>query len=334
MHIRMESLKRPDDGYFIRIPALARPAHESIPTIGSIVVGDTLELTRGTGPAGARTMGVLTIVGGLVGGFAATFLFMILSAVFSMWGSSSSGDFAFAIGVGVFVAICGLTGGILRIVPWSKPSRITVAGDVMVLYYVGFRRPWSVSRAAIRVVAVDETPVQFFHNNKRFPVRGDLPPEAFADALDRYPVPPWDPDDRPPMFPPGFSGDGKDEAYLFSGDGVSLPVMKMNPEDVPNVAVILHEPMRTPQHPWGFLPPFVFAGRRTVKGFMVRVREPGRARALFGSWNVVRDVTADDVLDEDLRVAKPLRGWRIPVYATIVLMPLLLRILFRIAHHR
>ena len=111
-----------------------------------------------------------------------------------------------------------------------------------------------------------------------------------------------------------------------------MPVARMNPEDVPNIAIIFNERVKMPGSPWGILPPFVYRGRR-AKGLMIRSADPARVASLFAPWGVVRDVTSDDVLAQDLRVGKPLRGWRTWVYAVLVLIPLILRVASRVAHH-
>jgi hypothetical protein len=229
---------------------------------------------------------------------------------------------------------------------WRHDPVIDVMPGGAIVTYPGFNRPFEVPRALVRVVAIDETPPKMFHNNVRFPVAGTLPEDAYADALDEYRRPPWEPREAPQPYgttgptvpadpwPRGRDGEkpGAAPAYLFGHGGTALHVLRVNAEDVPNVAVIFHEPMRTPRAPLGFQLSArcgFFFGGRTIRGFMARVQDPALAEAAFGAWGVVRQVTATDVLDEGLRVPKPLRGWRVAAYAALLVIPLILRFVFR-----
>ncbi|MFN2641244.1 MAG: hypothetical protein ABR548_05020 [Actinomycetota bacterium] len=319
----MENLTRQKrSDYFIRIPALRRTLVRAI---------DVVLLAPGSGTAGRRIMAVLMIIGSVIAGFATWFAVMFFSAILNMWGSAKP-DTAVALAMGLIVGCGGVAWGVLTYLPWTKTAGAGVADGVLQLSYVGFRKPLLVDRSLIRVVAVDDGLQNSSHKHKRFPVTGELPPYAFVDALDTFPSPPMQPPGDHPAFPIPSSFSEHEEQYLFSPYGVSLPVLRMNPEDVPNVAIIFTQSVKTPGMPLGLLPSFVYRGGRRVKGVMLRSLDARRLAELLGPWNVVRDVTAADVLAEDLRVGRPLRGWRMWVYAAILFMPLVFRLVSRLHH--
>ena len=125
------------------------------------------------------------------------------------------------------------------------------------------------------------------------------------------------------------------EGYLWSGDGSSLPFLRVGPGDVPNVALLFEGRVPTPRPPWWyFLSPLsgrspMFVGGRAVGGVLVRLRDPQAAASAFEEWGVVRRITAEDVLEKGLLVAKPLRGWRIVAYAVLFLGPVLVDLVLR-----
>jgi hypothetical protein len=318
------------DEYYIRLPRVAAPPPPmplAEPGDGPLVV----PLASGSGRTLQRTMAVLVALAGIC----AAFLVPLLLHIFTLflWSSSDS-DRAFFIGLGVFIAFCGVAAGVLMWLPWHHRPQLTFDDESFSLRYPGFAKPFVVPRALVRLVAVDDRKVVLFQRNDRFPVHGELPEVAFADALDRYPAMPWEPpapDSRAPTFP--FPGMGKPASqHLFSADGSALPVLRVNPGDVPNIAIVLDESVRTPRPPFGLVlgcrAP-VFAGGRRVRGMLLRVSSAERAAAAFGRWDVVRDVTAQDVIEEDLRLPKPLAGWRAAVYGVVLFLPVVLKIIFR-----
>ena len=123
------------------------------------------------------------------------------------------------------------------------------------------------------------------------------------------------------------------EQHVFSGDGTALPVFRTNPEDIPNVAVIFHEPLRLPKiHPAIHVGPcasVLYAGRRTVRGMLLRVADAATAEALVAHWGVTRQVTVEDVLAEGLFLPKPLRGWRIWAFGALMIGMLILKVFLR-----
>ncbi len=191
--------------------------------------------------------------------------------------------------------------------------------------------------------------------------QGSEPPawlkaEAAALAGDSPPVPPGSPAASPAASPaenraephrdhpddqPGWAAAGSRPAppaagirgYLYSGDGSALPVSAANPADLPNVAIIFNHPVILPKRALR-LSPWCSAIRTTratrVAGLMVAARNPDDAAVEFGRWGVVRPVTADDVLDGQLRPPKPLTGWRAAIFALILLAPVVIKLLSKL----
>ncbi len=345
-----------DLGYFVRVASLSPRVAEAPPDrvagappdrVAGAPPAARIRLVRGSGPKFARTMAILYALGGIVGGPAVFFGLMLLFAFFSMLGGGDrSGDVVFAAVCGSVVTVGGIVMGVIILRDWRHDPAIDVTPTAASVTYPGFKHPLVVSRDLVRVVAIDDRPTQWFHNNKRFPVVGALPDDAFADALDQHHRPPWEPRDHPhptgttgPTVPsdswprganalPGIDGD----AHLFGHGGTALHVLRVNAEDVPNVAVIFHRPLKTPRAPLGFQIGArcgFFLGGRTIRGFMARVESPELAAAAFDPWGVVRQVSAADVLDEGLRVPKPLRGWRVAAYAALIIIPFVLRLILR-----
>jgi len=126
------------------------------------------------------------------------------------------------------------------------------------------------------------------------------------------------------------------DAHLWSGQGSSLPFLRCGPGDIPNVAIVFNAPQRAPRPPWWYdlLPGATrlarFRGGREVRGFVMRMRSPAAAREAFSGWDVVRPVTADDVLDEGLLIAKPLAGVRAIVYTVLVVGPIVIGLVQRL----
>jgi hypothetical protein len=273
--------------------------------------------------------------------------------------------------IGGTVAICGLAVAVLAYRHAGRPAHVKIDGDRLEVAYETFKVPLVLARTSVRAVTTDDTPPLLFTNNKRFPIAGAIPPHAFADALDNLPAAPWedfDPDRRgrvpsPAVIehmggarkqPDGYTHDdpARDgwasagsyrhsfgsprEAYLWSADGSSLPFLRVGPGDVPNLAILFHEPVRTPSVPWWFeLSPIntnrpLFRGGRLARGLLVRVRDAEAAASAFDRWGVVRRITADDVVEEGLLVAKPLTGMRAVAYGVVVVGSLLVDLLVRL----
>lgn len=116
--------------------------------------------------------------------------------------------------------------------------------------------------------------------------------------------------------------------HLFTADGSALPFARTSPLDFPNVAMIFNTPVRLPKrtvYVFGCSLPFTTA--RSVAGVMVTAKRPEEAAGAFARWNVVRHVTADDVLEKGLRPPKPLKGMRGLLYAASALGFVLVRAL-------
>ena len=128
----------------------------------------------------------------------------------------------------------------------------------------------------------------------------------------------------------------KRDAHLWSGQGSSLPFLRCGPGDIPNVAIVFNTPQRAPRPPWWYdlLPGATrlarFRGGREVRGFVMRMQNPAAAREAFSRWNVVRTITADDVLAEGLLIAKPLAGVRAIVYTVLVVGPIVIGLVQRL----
>lgn len=340
-----------DLGYFVRVGSPLAPASSSLAGgTGNVVRSQAavLPLADGGAKRAHQILSVLFALSGVLAGAAVAGVITLLSVFGSMWGTSMSGDGSFAIGAWVVVSVLGIAYAIITYLPWRKPIALYVAGEAATLVYPGFRSPLVIPRELVRVVAIDDQPVKPFHDNKRFPVAGLLPTDVFSDALDQYPRQPWEPleskdprgttgptvprDHRPQGVP--SSEQATERGYLFSADGRSLYVLGIGPADVPNVAVLFHERMKTPRVPMGvaLLGHFasgVFPGGRRIRGMMLRFKSASSVGEAFAGWGVVRSVTADDVVEEGLRVGKPLRGWRIAAYAFAVIGPLIARYLMK-----
>jgi len=313
---------------------------------------------------GDRFMAVLVIAGGVLGGIVVAGVLLASSFIFSFGSSPDGTQVAVAIISGIAVAGGGIVLGVLTYRYASRASGIAVADDHLEIVYKTFKRKLVVPRSAVRLVDIHDSSSPPRAGNARFPIEGALPDGVFADALDNYPAQPWDdldprrhpvPWDLPRRAnPAGYSHDdpevpgwasnghagagsfGHREAYLWSGQGSSLPFLRCGPGDAPNVAVVFNTPQRSPRPPWWYdlLPARTrlarFRGGRDVRGFLVRMRHPEAAAETFSRWGVVRRITAEDVLEEGLLVAKPLGAARGLVYTILVVGPLLLGLVTRL----
>jgi hypothetical protein len=316
--------------------------------------------------ASQRVLAVLYGAGAVVCGVAATGLLLLASFVFSFGDPPDGSEVVVAVLLGGVIAVGGVVVAVLSFRQASGPTGLTIHEDRLEIAYHTFKRPLVVQRSSVRAVAIDDTAFLPFTNNERFSVEGGLPVAVFADALDNWPAAPWDDfgseypgaDPSPTVIverpaegyahdDPGRVGwaDGKRAevaldfgrpAFLWSAHGSSLPFLRNGAGDVPNVAVLFHETLSTPRPPWWLdLSPAVsrcalFRGGRPVRGLMLRVRHSAEVRDVFGPWEVVRPITAEDVLDEGLRVPKPLAGWRALAYTTIFLATVAVDVVFRL----
>lgn len=318
------------DEYFVRIEAI-RPAAPSVPPAAPMpppVAVEEIAFADGSGRGRRITQVVLIAFGGIAAGMAfvlAAFLLQLLFLFLSEPFTRNEWMVIYAIG-GAFA----LGGIVLAVVVYrltNTPASLTIAPDRLLVRYPAFRSAFMVPRDAVRVISIDARPALVFQNNKRFPVRGPVPGEAFKDALDNFPKMPWAPFDDALPIVPGMTGEH--DPHLFSADGTSLPVLRMNAEDVPNIAVIFDHPVQLPRRnpAVGFGPcSLMYLGPRRVRGLMMRVSNTMAAEMLLEPWGVVREITADDVLTERLFLPKPLRGWRILVFAGLLLAMVVMRI--------
>lgn len=349
----------PDLGYFVKVRSAAATGPVA-PHAPGITVGDFIPLHEGTGPGMQRVLAVLMIVGGIIGGAAVAGLLWLFLGIFSLWGSPpTAADLTIIAVIGFAIAATGTACGILILRLWGRSRGLWVMEGSASIAYPGFGAPLVIPRESVRVVAIDAQPFRPFRDNKRFRIHGRLPEGTFTDALEGFPRPPWEPPSegpKTPWFLPGRPPEGavskryptpdnpqgyvvatvERESWLFSAHGSSLPVLRLGPEDVPNVAVIFDHPLPTTKPTFGYSAgqimgktSILFRGGRPVRGVMLRVRDPERAAAAFARWGVLRNVTADDVVEEGLRVARPLRGWRVAAYAILVFAPLVIDLVFK-----
>lgn len=320
--------------------------------------------------AADRIRAVLFAVGSVLRGALLTGLLFFGSLILSFGSPPDSGEVLFAIGLGAAVAIGGVALAVLTYRHAGRPMGVTVGEDELEIAFKTFKDPFVVPRSCMRAATVDEARTGLYPN-ARFPIAGALPEDVFADALDNLPAGPWDDLDpsRRAASPaviwelptparshageyahddpdgPGWGSKGKRvdfpmpprDAFLWSGHGSSLPFLRLRPGDVPNLAIVFHEPRHAPSAPWWFdLTPLnvrcwpTFRGGRDVRGVLLRVADPAAAEAAFTRWGIFRPVTAEDVLEEGLLIGKPLAGRRALVYAGIVLGSLALDVLFRL----
>jgi hypothetical protein len=292
----------------------------------------------------------------VLAGFILFGFLLFMKFILSFGGSATPAEMTFAKVAGGVVAVYGILIAVVTWRRAGRPMRLRVDGSRLAIDYRTFSGPFEVSRELVRVVALDPQPRRLFTNNKRFPIAGSVPSESFKDQLDNYPAGPWedlDPErqgrrSNPAVIWEDMGGDGRrpqgtyshdepeqagwasggsgsldaalaspNEAYLWSAHGSSLPFLRIGPGDVPNIAIIFHEPVRAPRTSWWFYLTPSFGGRalvrggRRMRGVMLAVRNPHAAREAFVRWGIVRQVTAADVVEEGLLVAKPLAGVRV-----------------------
>lgn len=334
---------------------------------------DVLSFFDGGHRIGDRILAVLLGLGSIVAGLALTGLMLVASFVLSWLSPPDRAGTAFAFACGGAVALAGVALAVATYRHATRPTGVFVREDEVEIAYRTFKTPLRVARASVRAVAIDDGDDPL--GGGRFRISGTVPDGAFADALDVHPSEPWndpDPDRRGPFsstppvpweFPtdrrasrggyahddpelPGWGSSGSHpaqieldrgrDAFLWSAHGSSLPFLRLRPHDVPNVAILFEEPLRTPRAPWWYdLSPIntrwlSFRGGRSVRGFLVRLTNTVAVEEAFTPWGVVRRVSADDVLEAGLLVAKPLVGFRAIAYAGLVVGPIVLGLLFRL----
>ncbi len=319
-----------------------------------------------------RVMAVLLGIGSILAGFAAVGAVYVISFVFGFMSSPSRTEVAVGAAFGVAIAGAGVA---IAVAAWRAAGRrsgLTVHSAGLQILYRSFARPMVIPRSAVRVVSFEDGR-KHLRGRERFPVSGDLPDDVFVDALenpsagplddldttrrgriDPWPGVIWERPERTSHGPAythddpdaaGWASRGarapilgrwSDSAFLFNKSGSSLPFLRADALDVPNVAVVFNEPLRLPRSAWwyGLLPSlsraaaFYPAGRST-RGVLMHVQDPDAAGRALASWGVVRDITADDVIEQGLLLAKPLMGWRAGVYALLIGGPILLNLIIR-----
>lgn len=319
-----------------------------------------------------RVMAVLLGIGSILAGFAVVGALFVMSFVFGFMSSPDRTEIAAAIALGAAIAVVGLAFAVAAWRAAGVPMGLTVDHAGLEIAYRSFSRPMIVPRSAVRVVAIEDGRTRL-RDRERFPVSGDLPDDVFVDALDNPSAGPlddldtarrsrldpwpgviWEKPNAPSHGPsyshddpgaPGWASGGArgpllrsqpEGASLFNRSGSSLPFLRGDVLDVPNVALIFDEPLRMPKSAWWFdlLPSpsrvaAFYPRGRTTRGVLMHVRDPNPARAALVPWGVVREITADDVTEQGLLLAKPLTGRRAAVYSLLVAGPIVLSLIIR-----
>lgn len=316
-----------------------------------------------------RVGAVLLAIGSVVAGVAVVGVILFMALIFEFGSPPDGTDLAVAVALGAPIALGGIIIAIIEYRRAGTRSGVTIGSDRLTIAYPAFSRALVVPRALIRAIAIEETGTRSLAR-ERFAVAGDLPADVFVDALDvpsagfgdldtarRDRIDPtpaviWERPDRraygmddahddpdragwasggsaPPPPPPPR------DAFLFSRQGHSLPFLRSDMLDVPNVAIVFREPIRLPRASWwfGFGPRSArsafYRGGRETRGVLLNVGDPTGARMALESWDVVRPITAEDVIEQGLLLAKPLVGWRALAYALLIGGPALLSLIIR-----
>lgn len=340
------------------------PGVMPVPSLGKApgkMPGAVVELTHAKRTGAPALRLVLTLLFSVAAGFAAAGLFWVFEAFASIWGSSSP-SFWLPVTMGLVVAGVGIAIAVWEYHTRHNVPRLVVGETMASVRLPGRARELMFTRDNVRLVTIDDEPVQLFHNNKRFPISGVIPQAAFADSLDRRSVlNPWDPgeptnpvprdpalrvvrpepDTQPHTQPdePGWAAAASlpigemlgRPGHLYTADGSTLPVFLSTAREIPNVAILFECAVKLPRTSMGRGPFVRFDPRatraKTALGIMVHAKHAAQVAAAFSAWGVVRQPTADDVLGKGLRPPKALVGWRIVIAVVIALVPLVLRML-------
>lgn len=295
----------------------------------------------------ARIRAILNAVGGAVLGAG---LFVIGALVISIFSGRAS-DFIVLGAIGFLCAAGGATFGYINWTAWNRSFYLRVGRGGLEIAYAGFKQPMFVPREMVRVVAVDETSGP----GRRFPISPDTPASRGSTAPKQgHSAPVRDPyaspfgdsapaitelettADEPGWAAPLKTHPGNDSTppmnarteYLYSvtspRDESVVPFLRLNSEDVPNVAIVFHESVPTPRAPIGVdFPGYrAFGGGRKVPGVMILVVDSSAVQEAFGDWNVLRQVTSQDVFEKGLfrprKVGAQLRGALVAVGIIVV----------------
>lgn len=154
----------------------------------------------------------------------------------------------------------------------AKKPWLEVTPEHLTIHHRGlFRRDVTVPRLRVAAVSIDDRSARL---------------ERFRDH---------------PRFELAGAGDGREPRWLFSkAGGAPFPLLSQS-VDVPNLAICFTEPLRLgPARRWikvfparsSIHPPI---HNRRSRGLLLRVADPGAARAAFEPWGVVRDITISDL---------------------------------------
>lgn len=289
--------------------------------------GEHIPLVVGSGRSHARARAILNAVVGIVLGVCIFWLGSLIVAIFS----GRTSDFILLGGISLLMAAGGCTFGYLNWIVWNRGFYLRVNSAGLEIAYVGFNRPMFVPREMVRVVSVDE----MSGPGQRFPIypngavvrgtpetqRSPAPTGFSASSRDPYASPFGDStttSDKGPheagwaaplqtsQTQGPISNQPQKTEFLYSHMGPrgasGVPFLRLNHEDIPNVAIIFHQNISTPRAPIGVdFPGYrAYGGGRKVPGVMMTVVDAARAQAAFSDWKVVREVTSQDVFEEGL----------------------------------
>lgn len=330
--------------------------------------GTFLRFADRTSPTARRVAAVLFGVAAIVAGVAVTGILLFMALVLEFGSPPNGADLALALAFGAPVAIGGLILAVIAYRHAGAPTGMTVGAENLTIAYPSFSRPLVIPRTAVRAIAIDDGSDPL-GDRERFPVRGDLPDDVFVDALDipsagllgdldsarRGRVDPtpgviWERPETPshgdpyrhddPQRPGWAAGDSAPRprfrrGFLFNRHGHSVPFLRSDVTDVPNVAVVFLHPIRIPRPAWwsGIAPGSAraahYRGGHEARGILVHVVDATAARRALEPWQVVREITAEDVTEQGLLLAKPLVGWRTAVFALLLFGPMIMGLVLR-----
>jgi hypothetical protein len=178
----------------------------------------------------------------------------------------------------VFAAACAWVAWLLARPALVRRAYLELTEDSLLVVHPGLlKRPLEIPRAAIKAATIDprQWRWRWLGNKGRFHLGGPGNDPAVAAQ-----IPEW----------------------LFSVVGSSPYPLLSTVDDVPNVAFVFSEPVRTRPVRRGTRP-FATKGPvhvpvygRDIRGLLIKVKDPGAAEAALSSWTTLRPFTATDVM--------------------------------------
>jgi hypothetical protein len=193
----------------------------------------------------------------------------------------------------VLAAVCAWAAWIFAIPGVTRNAYIELGPDALLVRHPGlFKHPFSVPRDGIKAASIDPRPWRWrwVGNKGRFHLgNGSVPASPPAEV-------------GAPVRWAGLGGTGEVPEWLFSVVGGSPFPLLSNVDDVPNVAILLTEPIRLRAVRRGLRP---FATKnpvhvplqaRQVRGLLLKLKDIDAAAGALTAWTSVRPLTMDDVL--------------------------------------